>query len=157
MCICTSCGAVVTPKGEKGDTGATGPQLTYLPSNTLTSTPVSPLVADSGFLILDTGASVVNLPSAPTRGTYYDISVKTAGAYTINTTGSDTFVGALNSQKSTAANIRYLANGGTHITMNGDTQGGLVGTAFRVAYIGSNNWMVTGFIQASGTQATPFS
>jgi hypothetical protein len=154
MCICTSCGAIVTPKGEKGDAGAAPVNI---PVEVITSSPATLNAANAGTLILETGAAVFNLPSAPEAGTYYDIAVKTTGAYTINTTGSDVFIGALNSQKSTDVNIRYLANGGTRITMNGDTQGGLVGTAFKVNYIGSNNWMVTGFIQASGVQATPFS
>jgi hypothetical protein len=51
----------------------------------------------------------------------------------------------------------FLLNGTSHvaITMNGSTTGGLFGTVIEMVCITSTIWLVTGYVKASGTIATP--
>jgi hypothetical protein len=42
------------------------------------------------------------------------------------------------------------------LTMNGSTQGGLIGTEIELECIAANRWFVRGVIRASGSVATPF-
>jgi hypothetical protein len=42
-------------------------------------------------------------------------------------------------------------------TLNGSTQGGIVGTLIRYVATSATSWLVTGSIQATGAVATPFS
>lgn len=51
----------------------------------------------------------------------------------------------------------FLFNGTTHVacTMNGSTTGGLHGTEIRVVAISTTQWMITGYVKASGIIATP--
>lgn len=52
----------------------------------------------------------------------------------------------------------FVANGTTHvaISMDGVTKGGLIGGWFEVEAISATQWMITGVICGSGTNADPF-
>jgi hypothetical protein len=43
------------------------------------------------------------------------------------------------------------------ITLNGGSQGGLIGDTIRLVDIATNQWVVHGTLKQSGTEATPFS
>lgn len=43
------------------------------------------------------------------------------------------------------------------ITLDGSTQGGIIGDQIELEDIASNQWAVRGFVKQSGTEATPFS
>jgi len=43
------------------------------------------------------------------------------------------------------------------ITLDGSTQGGLIGDEIELIDIAANQWMVRGFVKQSGSEATPFS
>lgn len=51
----------------------------------------------------------------------------------------------------------FLFNGTTHVacTMNGTTTGGLFGTVIEVVCITTTLWLISGYVKASGTIATP--
>lgn len=107
----------------------------------------------------------VTLPAATGSGARYRfvVSVVNTSNYVINasTNGAD-FVGYIiaNSTGDTpdlAQPWPAGANDNT-ITLNGSTTGGqAIGDWIEVQDILENEWMVTGLVSASGTEATPFS
>ncbi len=75
----------------------------------------------------------------------------------IKTDGTDKFVGGLYMGKSDAAGKTFFSGASNDvITLNGTTQGGIVGTVIRVTAIASAKYAVEGINLASGTVVTPF-
>ncbi len=75
----------------------------------------------------------------------------------IKTDGTDKFVGGLYMGKSDAAGKTFMSGASNDvITLNGTTQGGIVGTVIRVTAIASAKYAVEGINLASGTVVTPF-
>lgn len=81
-------------------------------------------------------------------------TVTTAAATDLYSAGSYT-----NTWKSATAPTIFSPNGSSNyiFTMNGSTQGGLVGTSFSVTCTAANTWVLTGVAYGSGTLATGFS
>lgn len=52
----------------------------------------------------------------------------------------------------------FTADGSTHlgITLDADTEGGLIGTKFTVTAISSGQWIIEGLVIGTGTMTTPF-
>ena len=57
-----------------------------------------------------------------------------------------------------ATTLAAAANGSTHraLSSNGTTTGGVIGGRFRVTAISTTQWLIDGFVNGSGTLATPF-
>lgn len=107
---------------------------------------------------------VVTLPASSVGLTYkfFAVTSVTSNAYKLSTAtqGTEFFDGTINSlQDAAVASAVFTGDGSTHdnFSMNGTTTGGLVGTQLRVTCSAANKWTVTGFVRASGTEATPFS
>jgi hypothetical protein len=164
MSTCSTCGKVLTPIGEKGDTGHTN---STVPVTVLTTATYAPTVADSGTTMYfdRTGGTTVTLPENPNVGTTYDIVVRTensAGNNIIETSGSDVLLGYVNGKVSGSADEIFKPNAAlsdTTITLNGSTTGGDIGTNIKVTYADATNhiWMVEGQIVGTAVLATPFS
>lgn len=165
MSVWDSCNTdcqVVIPVGAKGDPGASMGGVVVVSSGTATLG-----ASDSGSTVYLSRAagSTITLPEAPDVGTYFDFEVQTAastGNYVINTSGSDVYDGYLFAMKASTAAERFTASAtltDVRITMNGTTQGGLVGSKFRLVYSNAttNTWFVSGQVYGSGVLVTSFS
>jgi len=122
--------------------------------------------ADSGAQVyLDKADGVVITMPAAVVGLSFDFIVVTSvtsNAYKLSTAtqGTEFFDGTINSlQDAAVASAVFTGDGSTHdnFSMNGTTTGGLVGTLLHVTCSKANTWTVSGFVRASGTEATPFS
>lgn len=122
--------------------------------------------AQSGALVyLDKADGVViTLPASAVGLTYRFVVVTavTSNAYKLSTAtqGTEFFDGTYNSlQDAAVASAVFTGDGSTHdnFSMNGTTTGGLVGTDFTVTCTAANKWTVSGFVRASGAEATAFS
>ncbi len=110
----------------------------------------------------------VTLPAATGTGNQYDFYVRvtaTATGHTIKVANAtDVITGTVLVMTSqTTTNVTYLvaafrttATDDT-ITINGTTQGGLVGDWFRIRDVKSGVFAVSGVVQATGAYVTPFS
>lgn len=160
--------AITSTTGPKGNTGATGA------SGTATVTVV--VAADASYTIAATATGTeyymnrtagitFTLPVSPAVGTNFTFiteATPTTGSYVINAGAGDFFLGFIYSHKSAADEIVYTANAAltdTHVTLNGTTTGGVIGTKITVTYMDATNnlWYVSGDTLATGAQATPFS
>ena len=75
----------------------------------------------------------------------------------ITTDGTDKFVGGLYTGKDDASGKVFISGASNDvITMNGTTQGGLVGSIVKVTAMASAKYAVEGIILGSGTIVTPF-
>jgi hypothetical protein len=75
----------------------------------------------------------------------------------ILTDGTDKFVGGLYTGKDDASGKVFISGASNDvITMNGTTQGGLVGSIVKVTAMASAKYAVEGIILGSGTIVTPF-
>jgi hypothetical protein len=146
--------------------GPSGSVATGLHREVVTVTSDTTLTAEkSGALVVLGVASgaVVTLP-APAEGMYFDFFVsvtRTSNSYKVITDAATTFlVGAVMAGDATIATSGdvFEANGTTivAITMDGDTKGGFIGTAFRCVCINSTQWSINGLVIGTGTMATPF-
>ena len=175
MCGCSgncNCNDINYSRGEKGDTGATGATGTTgatggqiettipVTSGTITLTELQ----TGGKVILDRAAgSVITLPDTPDDGTNYTFMTKTdltSNNYQIDAgvNGLDSFYGYVYAKKAGTADEIFQTASATHITMNGTTTGGDIGTNIKMSYDATNNrWFVSGSYQGSGVLATPFS
>lgn len=124
--------------------------------------------AQSGAVIdLDLATVTVNLPAltaanSGTNGIFYTfITTTTAVAQLIVAGTADILHGGVVCM-STAAGVEndaFSANGTSHltITMNGTTQGGIIGSRWDVWAESAIKWVVVGSTIGSGTIVTPFS
>lgn len=120
---------------------------------------------DSGALVLldQADGSVLILPT-PEEGMFFDVAVKvsvTSNDHVVQTgvAASEFMLGGIQQMiDTTAVSEGQFANGTSHITMtmNGTTEGGLIGTVLRFTAINSTQWVVTGLVAGSGTLVTPF-
>jgi len=106
---------------------------------------------------------VVTLPASAVGLTYNFVVVTsvTSNAYKISTAVQNTefMDGTINSlQDAAVASAVFSGDGSTHdnFSMNGTTTGGLVGTNVTFTCTAANKWTASGFVRASGTEATPF-
>lgn len=116
-------------------------------------------------ICLDTAAgSVVTLPAWAGTGGVYEFLVTvtaTSNSHKIQVANAtDEFRGFVvqDSDTATAPNIWWAADNDDTITLNRTTTGlAAQGEKFRIVDAPGGNWVVEGFSQASGTEATPFS
>ena len=134
----------------------------------LDGTTASPSAAQSGTIFtFDGTACTVTLPTCA-AGLEYFFLVKATGAVdsVITTQSADklygvvpTVVDGLQTAIGTSTFVMDV-NTGTNdntFTMNGGTQGGVIGSYIRVFGMAANAWHVSGFKIGSGTLATSFS
>lgn len=123
------------------------------------------LAEESGALCLfDRAAGVVYTLPAPVEGMTFDFTCSvavTSNAYKVITNSASVFLlGSVMSGNLTvaASGDVFQGNGTTHvaISMNGTDTGGLIGGRIRFVAISSTQWVVSGDIVGSGTNADPF-
>lgn len=123
------------------------------------------LAEESGSLCLfDRAAGVVYTLPAPVEGMTFEFVptvAVTSNAYKVITNSASVFmIGSVLSGNLTvaASGDVFQANGSTHvaISMNGSDTGGLIGGKLTFTAISSTQWLVTGDIVGSGTNADPF-
>jgi hypothetical protein len=105
---------------------------------------------------------VITLPAATGGGAIYRFVVGTTasgGSYVFGVTGNDTFKGLALGLDGDGVPANAWAAGGSDevFTMDGSTQGGVVGDEVVFQDIKADVWMVQARLQQSGTEATPFS
>lgn len=125
------------------------------------------LLKEAGAICLfDRAAGVVyTLPAitASDIGAVFEFSVSvtaTSNAHKIITDAATTFIlGDIQMViDASATTLAAAGNGTTHVAIssNGSTTGGVIGGRVRLMAISTTQWMVDGFISASGSLATPF-
>ncbi|MGE3840055.1 MAG: hypothetical protein AB7I50_00565 [Vicinamibacterales bacterium] len=102
------------------------------------------------------------LPAATGSGAVYRFVVGTTasgGSYVIGVTGNDTFKGLALGLDSEGVPANAWAAGASDevFTMDGSTQGGVVGDEVVFQDIAADVWQVQARLQQSGTEASPFS
>ena len=112
-------------------------------------------------IALDTGGgSTITLPAATATGNRYCFIVTVTGAHIINVVGNDEFVGGIHQGNDTNDTTVFWpaadASDNDRISLNGTSQGGLVGCRYEIVDILTDNWSIIGSCDASGTEATPF-
>lgn len=128
-------------------------------ADNLTLTP-----AQSGAIIHCGAAEDFVLPAitADNMGIWYEFVVTTtATSLTITADTGDLLTGGVSVMSTTAGaeNDAFSADGTDDliITMNGTTQGGIIGSTVTLVAAGATQWLVTGNLIGSGTIVTPFS
>lgn len=101
----------------------------------------------------------VNLPAAGGSGDVYRFAVQTTftGSCTIAANGTDIIQGAVGMTTDAAGVTIPTSATSDKIVMNGSTTGGLKGSYIELRDAASATWIVTGFINSTGAEATPFS
>lgn len=140
--------------------GGLGQRMPYLlGSGNLTLT-----AAQSGSIIECGAAEDFLLPalSASTIGICYEFVVTAlASSLTITAASGDLLHGGVTIMSTGAGveNDAFSADGATHlvVTMNGTTQGGIIGSRIRFVAASATKWLVTGNLIGSGTIVTVFS
>lgn len=123
---------------------------------------------ESGSLVLCDKADgiVFTLPSSAPAGTYFDFAVSvtaTSNEYKIITAvGTELMVGrVVNCDTDTTDTVAIWKGlvGSSYIALklNGSTTGGIKGDSIRVTKLNSTTWLVDGFMNSTGSVATPFS
>ncbi len=82
----------------------------------------------------------------------------TSGTLSINTDGTDKYIGALTTLVTTTASGKSWFAGGSDdaIDLDGTTKGGIVGSYVEITAFEAAKYYVTGQLLASGAIATPF-
>lgn len=123
------------------------------------------LPSESGSLCLfDRAAGVVYTLPAPVVGMQFEFSVSvavTTNAHKVITNAASVFLlGSVLAGNLTvaASGDVFQANGTTHvaISMNGTDTGGLIAGKIKFTAISTTQWMVSGDVVGSGTNADPF-
>jgi hypothetical protein len=140
---------------------ATGRQPTIAGASNLTLG-----LEDSGSLIICGAGEDYVLPALATAGIganalrYEFLVTTTATTFTITCATGDFFLGGVTVMSTNvgAENDAFSADGSTHLSlsMNGTTQGGIVGSYVRLWGISATQWGVHGNLIGSGTIVTPF-
>jgi hypothetical protein len=107
---------------------------------------------------------VATLPAATGSGAVFEFIVGTSasgGSYVIKVAdATDVMDGMVLTADDTATPVNGVwvtAATTDTITLNGGTQGGLIGDTIRLVDIATNQWVVHGILKQSGSEATPFS
>lgn len=130
---------------------------------TLTGNTTMTPAANGGrtMLLNNTAGLTVTLPTATGSGVNYNffsITTPTTGNYVIQVT-SDVISGVgFISETAGPLTTGFLTGAATHtITMNGTTQGGILGAYVEVRDVGTAQWALKMATAGSGTIVTPFS
>jgi len=102
----------------------------------------------------------VTLPAATGSGDTYKffvITTVTTNDYVIQVTGNDVISGTLAVSTDIGGTVAPTAADSDTITMNGSTTGGLIGSYVELVDVAADRWAVSGALNATGTEATPFS
>lgn len=137
------------------------PASTGVNSTALTGTVTMTKASHANRVSTFAGAAVVTLPATSGSGDVYRIMCTTtlsSATATFTCAGSDSLFGdSWVVSDGAAAVLGYAAGGGTVITMNGTTKGGIKGDMITLTDVATNIWHVQIMCQATGTEATPFS
>lgn len=121
---------------------------------------------DGKTILLDQATgTAVTLPAMTGSGARYRfvLAVNTSGgSQVITATAADLYGGIVQNNDTGSAGLFGVsmatnAGGSTVITLNGGTTGGRKGDWFEIEDVASHLGIVRGFLNASGTEATPFS
>lgn len=114
-------------------------------------------------VLFDRAAGITYTLPAPVVGLTFTfivtVSVTSNNDKIITDTGTTLMTGSVAEATTGGAANLYVGNGSSHIAvlMNGTTTGGLQGTKLECTCVSSTLWEVSGWNNASGTIATPFS
>lgn len=136
--------------------------------NLMESLTASATLTQAGYdectLVLNAAAGLtVTLPAATGSGARFRFIVGTSvtsNDYTIQVVGNDVMDGLIfgaNDEATPTMEVWATASDSDTITMDGSTQGGIIGDRIELEDIGADQWAVHGWIKQSGTEATPFS
>lgn len=123
------------------------------------------LAKESGALCMFDVATglVYTLPSAVEGMTFefgYSVSRTSTNAYKILCASGDFLLGAYMAGDPTIATSGdvFTADGSTHValTLDADTEGGIIGGLIRVVAISASQWYITGMVVGTGTMTTGF-
>lgn len=106
---------------------------------------------------------VYTLPSAVEGMTFefgYSVSRTSTNAYKILCASGDFLLGAYMAGDpaiATSGDV-FTADGSTHValTLDADTEGGIIGGLIRVVAISASQWYITGMVVGTGTMTTGF-
>lgn len=135
---------------------------TRIVATTATAITVSATVHGSKVVIVNaSSAAAISLPVASATGEIYTFVLgvaATATAHVISANGTDIVQGVSLFSSSATGEVTGFATSASSdkITINGTTQGGMIGDKIILIDIAANTWQVTMNMQASGTVATPF-
>ena len=103
----------------------------------------------------------VTLPAATGTGDVYKVfagTTVTSNDYIVQVaSSSDVILGGVSISTDIAGVTMLTAATTDTITMNGSTTGGLLGSWVELTDAASGQWMLSGFLKSTGTEATPFS
>lgn len=112
-------------------------------------------------LLDQSGGTDITLPASSGSGAVFEFIVSVAPSgdtHTISVVGNDEFIGGIDVVLVTDAADAWQAAAADNfdrVTMNGGTQGGLVGDRVTVIDIATGVWMIEG--RVTGATSTPFS
>ena len=160
----TASSGVVASKAVIANSSGQVPHVAVTVRHTTGNTRTLTAAESGATVFLDKADGVVITLPAWAAGLNYRFVVVTSvtsNAYKLSTAtqGTEFFDGTINSlQDAAVASAVFSGNGSSNdnFSMNGTTTGGLVGTDIFVTATSTNKWTVTGFVRASGTEATPF-
>ncbi len=119
---------------------------------------------DNKTVLLDqVGGFVTQLPAATGTGIRLKFVVATTGtaSYTIKAAASDAYWGnsftVTDNAGAGTSVVAFKSGGGTVITLNGSTTGGIKGDVINLEDVKTNIWFVDMRIAGTGAEATPFS
>ena len=138
----------------------------HRPVTASSSAAVTLTAADSGgVFLLDRATVTYTLPATPVVGMTYTFMSTISGdggSQQVNASATSGAIFLLGSVKFTTDNAAtgeaFLANGTTHVGIDlvSDETGATIGGSFTVTCLTSTIWNITGILNASGTQTTPF-
>lgn len=110
----------------------------------------------------NTTGVAITLPAATGSGDVYELNFGAtiaSGSQTLVVTGNDTFFGTVLTLDGDGvpANAWSPVAGDNRMTFDGSTRGGVKGDRIMVKDIALDVWQVSGTLQESATEATPFS
>ena len=144
--------------------GVSGNAPVVVNAATLTLAPAT----HAGRLVVLSGATAnagvaITPPAATGTGNVYTIvfgSSVTSNTTTIDAkagAASDVFYGWLQSYKATTFTPYITASNSNLLTFDGSTTGGIKGDRIQLIDAATNVWIVSGFVNQTGTIASPFS
>lgn len=111
--------------------------------------------------LASTTGRAITLPASSGKGDVYTLFISTtvsSGNHTVVVTGSDVIIGGVGISTALSSGRAVLASAAiATITLNGSTQGGVVGSWLRFTDAISGKWMLEGFLVSTGSETTPFS
>lgn len=126
---------------------------------------IDPLLHDGRVVALDTAAgTTITLPAATGSGLSLRLVVTvtpTSNQHRIDVVGNDAYFGTIvadtDADSADLATVTWAApSDADRIDMNGTTKGGRKGDYIDLIDMVADGWHVSGMIQASGTEVTPF-